>query len=274
MRKCFLHTPSLCLSGPQGSVPPLAAPSQAPPQNWFHASVWAASALATLEKGIISVSCIVLNPIPKMGSGLGGPPCPHCCGGGRKGELARAGKKEGVPKTTAPSPQPQNTHTLGLLPWTCMGLCQQRTEGWPLGQVCACQSHGSKGLCYRGRDPVTAGGCVQLPPTPRMPWWVLSFLSLPPPLLCIRVPRRELKDSDAPAPISDIPHQVKLPAFPCLHIHHDDQLCHPPGAGGAQLPLCNCATARLAGYLSACLECDGLGLTDLLHLWPAAGGDV
>lgn len=62
-----MHKPGLCLSGPRTQPRP-SCPLSGPSQHWFCASVQAAAGLARLEKGIISVSCIVLSLIPKMGN--------------------------------------------------------------------------------------------------------------------------------------------------------------------------------------------------------------
>ena len=76
----FSGLPGLCLPGPQGSAPPPAAPSRAPPQHWFGANVWAAVALARLEKGIISVSLHSSQTNSQNGKWpgrWGGPPHPQ-----------------------------------------------------------------------------------------------------------------------------------------------------------------------------------------------------
>ena len=94
----FSRHPRLCLPGPQGSAPPPAAPSRAPPQHWFGANVWAAMALARLEKGIISVSLHSSQPNSQNGKWPGrweGLPTPSSCGRGREGGLGKAVRKEG-----------------------------------------------------------------------------------------------------------------------------------------------------------------------------------
>lgn len=110
--KFLCRHPGLCLPGPQGSALPPATP---PPPLPSTGSVpvfglrwsWLGS-----KKELFLSPCIVLSPIPKMGSGLGGPPNPQLQARREGGRTWQSLEKGGGPNITLPPPAP------GLAPWS------------------------------------------------------------------------------------------------------------------------------------------------------------